>query len=337
MRMGVNTGMWTSNFGAGDIGLIEHARSLGAEGIEFARSGFDGFPVEAVRAEVQRVGMGCTLCTSPPEPELSIIHPSARARADGLRYLLETIDVAARIGAHTVCGLLYAKPGWFTGERRTRQELDWAVSAFRELGPSLERSDIALAIEPVNRWETFFLNTASDGVDLCDAIGNPRIGLLLDSAHMNIEEKSQASAIRSAARWLRHVHVAETDRGTPGTGQTDWPGAHGSARRGRLRRLVHDRELRVARAQGSRGDALLARPRRIPRRAGEGRTQVPPRLPTRPRPNHGERAPRVTGLRAGAMTAAAADVLVLLGSLLLGGLFVVGRAAASSCCRTRRD
>ena len=228
MRMGVNTGMWTSKFGAGDLGLIEHARSLGAEGIEFARAGFDGFPVEAVRAEVQRVGMGCTLCTSPPEPELSIIHPSARARADGLRYLLEAIDVAARIGADTVCGLLYAKAGWFTGERRTRQELDWAASAFRELGPRLERFNIALAIEPVNRWETFFLNTASDGVDLCDAIGNPRIGLLLDSAHMSIEEKSQASAIRSAARWLRHVHVAETDRGTPGTGQTDWPGLMGA-------------------------------------------------------------------------------------------------------------
>ncbi len=224
MRMGVNTYLWTSAFAQGDIGLIEHVKNLGADGIEFARSGFDEFPAAAVRAELKRLGMGCTLCTSPPHAELSIIHPSAKARADGLRYLREAVTVAQRIGAESIVGLLYAKVGWFTGERRTQQEWDWVVSAFRELLPDLERSAGTLAIEPVNRWETFFLNTAADGSALCRSIGHPRIGLLLDTSHMAIEEKSQAAAVRSAARHLRHVHVAETDRGTPGTGQTDWPG-----------------------------------------------------------------------------------------------------------------
>ncbi len=224
MRMGVNTYLWTNAFALGDLGLIEHVKNLGADGIEFARSGFDGFPAEAVRAELKRLGMGCTLCTSPPHAELSIIHPSAKARADGLRYLREAVAVAERIGAETIVGLLYAKVGWFTGQRRTQQEWDWAVSAFQELLPDLERSGVTLAIEPVNRWETFLLNTAVDGSDLCDSIADPRIGLLLDTSHMGIEEKSQSAAVRSAARHLRHVHVAETDRGTPGTGQTDWPG-----------------------------------------------------------------------------------------------------------------
>ena len=224
MRMGVNTCLWTDAFASGDIGLIEHARRLGADGVEFARSGFDGFPAEAVRAELKRLGMGCTLCTSPPHAELSIIHPSAKARADGLRYLREAVAVAERIGAETIVGLLYAKVGWFTGRRRTQQEWDWARSAFQALRPDLERSGVTLAIEPVNRWETFFLNTAADGSALCDSIGDPRIGLLLDTSHMGIEEKSQSAAVRSAARHLRHVHVAETARGTPGTGQTDWPG-----------------------------------------------------------------------------------------------------------------
>ena len=224
MRMGVNTYLWTNAFNLGDIGLIEHVKNLGADGIEFARSGFAGFPAEAARAELERLGMGCTLCTSPPDAELSIIHPSAKARADGLRYLREAVAVAEQVGAETIVGLLYAKVGWFTGQRRTQQEWDWAVSAFQELRPDLERAGVTLAIEPVNRWETFFLNTAADGSALCDSIGNSRIGLLLDTSHMVIEEKSQASAIRSAARHLRHVHVAETDRGTPGTGQTDWPG-----------------------------------------------------------------------------------------------------------------
>jgi D-psicose/D-tagatose/L-ribulose 3-epimerase len=236
MKMGVNTYMWTNRFSAGDLGLIEHIHGLGADGIEFARSGFDGLPTDDIRAELHRLGMGCTLCTSPPDPESSIIHPLAKARANGVRYLREAIAVAARIGAETVAGLLYTKVGWFTGERRTSQEWDWAVAAFRELAPDLERCNLTLAIEPVNRWETFFINTAAEGVALCEAIGNPRIGLLLDSVHMGIEEKSQAMAVRSAVRWLRHVHVAENDRGTPGTGQTDW-----AALLGALRDVAFDR------------------------------------------------------------------------------------------------
>lgn len=222
MRMGVNTYLWTNRFAVGDLGLIEHLKGLGAEGVEFACSSFDAFPAEAIRAELQRLGMGCTLCTAPPEPELSIIHHSAKARADGLAYLREAIAIAAQIRADVVAGVLYAKVSWFTGQRRTSQEWEWAIAAFGELRPELERMGVTLAIEPVNRWETFFLNTAADGTALCNTIGDQRIGLLLDSAHMSIEEKNQAAALRFSARWLRHVHVAETDRGTPGTGQTDW-------------------------------------------------------------------------------------------------------------------
>ncbi len=223
MKLGVNTYLWTNAFAMGDLGLIQHVKSLGADGIEIARSGFDGFPADAVRAELDRLGMGCTLCTSPPVAELGIIHPSAKARADGLRYLREAITVAGRIGAQTIAGLLYAKVGWFTGRRRTRQEWDWAVSAFQDLVPDLERSGLTLAVEPVNRWETFFLNTAAEGSALCESIGHRNIGLLLDTSHMSVEEKNQPAAIRSSARYLRHVHVAESDRGTPGTGQMDWP------------------------------------------------------------------------------------------------------------------
>lgn len=83
---------------------------------------------------------------------------------------------------------------------------------------------MTLAIEPINRFETFVLNTAAQGVALCEQIGCDRIGLLLDTAHMAIEEKDPVSAIRASARWLRHLHLPENDRGTPGTGTIDWSG-----------------------------------------------------------------------------------------------------------------
>jgi len=263
MRFGINTFLWTKTFSASDLGLIEHVRSLGAEGIEFARYGFNGFPVEAIRAELDRLGMGCTLCTAPYEPELSIIHPSVDARRDGLNYLREAIGVASRLGASALTGPLYAKVDWFSGSRRTTAEWDWAVAAFQALGPDLDRAGITLALEPMNRWEAYFLNTVAEGVALCEAIGHPRIGLLLDTVHMAIEEKSQGERHKR-----RRQMAAALARGRDRP-RYAWDGADRLARRvrgvarHRVRRLVHDRELRLGQARDCRADPLLAGPGRI--------------------------------------------------------------------------
>jgi D-psicose/D-tagatose/L-ribulose 3-epimerase len=91
------------------------------------------------------------------------------------------------------------------------------------LGQVLASTDLELAIEPINRHETFFLNTAEQEVRLCRAIGNARIGLLLDVAHMAIEEKSLVAAVTAAGDGLKHLHLIENDRGAPGTGSLiDW-------------------------------------------------------------------------------------------------------------------
>ena len=222
MRFGINTSLWTTTFITADLGLIEHVHDLGADAIEFARHGLDGFPVEAIRRELERLGMDCTLCTARPEPGQSIVHADAAARERGVAYLRDAIRVAAGIGAKLVVGPLYAPVGWFTGARRTEQEWTWAVAAFQTLVPDLEQHHIALAIEPLNRYEGFFLATAAEGRALCEAIADPRIGLLLDTAHMSIEEKDLAAAAQSVGPWLRHLQASENDRGTPGSGLVDW-------------------------------------------------------------------------------------------------------------------
>ena len=170
MRFGVNTFLCTKTFSAADLGLTEHVQSPGADGIEFARYGFDGFPAEAIRTELDRLGMGCTLCTAPYEPGLSVIHPSSEGRRHGLAYLRQAIGVASRLGATALTGPLYAKAGWFTGARRTQAEGGGAVEAVKALAPDLQRTALTVAIEPMNRWKAFFLNTAADGVTLCEAV-----------------------------------------------------------------------------------------------------------------------------------------------------------------------
>ena len=74
----------------------------------------------------------------------------------------------------------------------------------------------------MNRFETYFLNTTADAVQFCDAIGHPSIGLMMDTFHANIEEKSFGDALRAAGPHLKHLHACENDRGTPGTGHVAW-------------------------------------------------------------------------------------------------------------------
>jgi len=78
------------------------------------------------------------------------------------------------------------------------------------------------AIEPLNRFETSFLNTAGDAASLCDQVGHPNAGILFDTFHANIEEKRIADGLRTAARQLKHIHTCENDRGKPGSGHVEW-------------------------------------------------------------------------------------------------------------------
>jgi D-psicose/D-tagatose/L-ribulose 3-epimerase len=134
------------------------------------------------------------------------------------------VETAAECGSHIVAGPLYAPVGYLPGRRRTQDEWKFAVEVFQELTPVLEKNGVTLAIEPLNRYETYFLNTATDAAKLCEEIGHPNVGILFDTYHANIEEKTIRDAIANAGRYLRHFHSCENDRGVPGTGHIDWKG-----------------------------------------------------------------------------------------------------------------
>jgi D-psicose/D-tagatose/L-ribulose 3-epimerase len=82
---------------------------------------------------------------------------------------------------------------------------------------------VKLAIEPLNRYETSLVNTVEQGLALLEEVDHPACGLLLDSFHMNIEEKDPAAAARAAGDRIVHVHACGTDRGSPGADAFDWP------------------------------------------------------------------------------------------------------------------
>ena len=161
---------------------------------------------------------------------MSLISEDPYIRRKALTFLREGIELAGKIGARIFTGPFYAPVGYLAGRRRTTEEWKLAVEGLQSLGDTLSICDVTLAIEPLNRFETYFLNTAADAVALCDEVNHPRIGILLDTFHGNIEEKDPGQAFRAAGKYLKHVHACENDRGIPGTGHVEWSSVFGALR-----------------------------------------------------------------------------------------------------------
>jgi D-psicose/D-tagatose/L-ribulose 3-epimerase len=222
MKFGVNLFIWTAHFDASHLPLLQRIRSGGFDGVEVPMYQGRHFQVRALRFGLADTGMECTICSILTDG-LSIISSDPSIRARTVEQLRENIAATAEAGATIIAGPLYAPVGYLPGRRRTDDEWKHAVDCWQQLGPWLAQHEVVAAIEPLNRFETFFLNTADDAARFCDEVGHPNVGILFDTFHANIEEKSIADGYRKVGRHLKHVHTCENDRGTPGSGHVEWP------------------------------------------------------------------------------------------------------------------
>jgi D-psicose/D-tagatose/L-ribulose 3-epimerase len=221
MKFGINTLLWGATFGPSDFDRLPAIKDAGFDGIELAILDPADFPAAAIRRELHRVGLECTAVAIIPDG-LGLAVPDATLRARAEAHVRACIGQAADAGARLLSGPLYFPVGYLPGRRRTDDEWKRAVESWQLIAGAATDAGIEIGIEPLNRFETYFLNTAADGAAFCDAIGHPAIGLLLDTFHANIEEKSLGDALRTASRHLKHLHACENDRGIPGSGHVAW-------------------------------------------------------------------------------------------------------------------
>lgn len=217
MKVGLSAFAWTSDFGVSHLELLPMIRELGLQGVEVPMFDPRALPVAGIRDACERNGLACTVCAILPK-EYNPISPERESRVRASRHLKRCIEATAAMGAKLLGGPLYAPIGYLPGHRPTKDEWSWATEVFQSLGNDLNAYDLTLSIEPVNRSETFFLRTAEEGSHLCDLIGNPRIGITIDTFHANIEERSISGAIRKLGCHLKHIHASENDRGPLGRG-----------------------------------------------------------------------------------------------------------------------
>jgi len=141
-----------------------------------------------------------------------------------VQYLRSCIEVAQQLGSPTVAGPFYSAVGrcWRATPTERERDVDEIARVLRSLGGYAEDHGVVLGVETLNRFETSFLNTTAQALELIGRVDHPAVGVALDLFHLGIEEKHVGDALRAAGRHLVHLQVAENDRGTPGTGSLPW-------------------------------------------------------------------------------------------------------------------
>lgn len=223
--LGVSTWVWASPLD--DATLVDLARRVAGWGFEVLE-----LPVEnpgdwdpaSARLVLDDLGLGATTClvTSPGRELVAADAATVRSTQD---YLRHCVDVAAAVGAAVVGGPAYASVGrtW----RMSEGERAAVYEELREnLAPVVEHAiaaDVTVAVEPLNRYETSVLNTVEQALEALGPLLGPGCGILLDTYHQNIEERSVVEAVTLAGSHVAGVQVCANDRGAPGSDHLDWP------------------------------------------------------------------------------------------------------------------
>jgi D-psicose/D-tagatose/L-ribulose 3-epimerase len=229
MKFGVNTFIWSGSFDRSNIPLLAEIKAHGFDAAELPLFDPASFQAKEIRKGLEQNGLECTICAV-LTGGTNIISDDPAVRAKTRTHVENIVKASAEVGATMIAGPLYSPVGYLPGRRRTADEWKRAVDFYQSLGPVLVEHNMQIAIEPLNRFETYFLNTAADAVKLCDEINHPNVGILLDTFHSNIEEKDIGQAYRTVARHLKHVHTCENDRGIPGSGHVEWPSVFAALR-----------------------------------------------------------------------------------------------------------
>ena len=222
MQLGISTWVWTSPATTAVLEtLLPHIASLGFDVIELPIEEVGQFDVARAGELARDHGLGISVCAV-IGPGRDLLLPGEAE--NGVRYLRSCIDVAQQLGSPTVAGPFYSAVGrcWRSTSAERERDVDEIARVLRSLGEYAADRGVVLGVETLNRFETSFLNTTVQALELIDRVDHPAVGVALDLFHLGIEEKHVGDALRTAGRRLVHLQVAENDRGTPGTGHVEW-------------------------------------------------------------------------------------------------------------------
>lgn len=225
LKYAVHAYAWTGSWSNETLDLIDRARQLGFDMIEIPLMEVELVDPGAISKRLDEVGLDA--CTSTACSESSDITAEDEAgRRQGVEYLKQCVKATADMGATVFTGVTYSALGRKISTMPEESYWERAAEGLKEAARYAQDLGVTVGIEPVNRYESFLVNTCDQAFRLREMIDEPNVAIHLDAYHMNIEETDFYEPTKKAAPYLCHYHLSESHRGTPGTGLVDWDGIY---------------------------------------------------------------------------------------------------------------
>jgi len=220
--------------------VVSHLKSLGYDGIEILPYNPLQINVSSLKnilsdqMEISGIATGAIFFNY----KSTLLDPEESKRLESLNLLKKYIKLAYELEASTV--LIGSVIGKIKSNISRDRGVKWLVESLRRSAEYARKLGVTLAIEPINRYERNFLNTVEEGLNIIKLVNLDNIHLLVDTFHMNIEERSIEYSIRTAGEEVVHVHVADSNRWPPGYGHLDFEGIINT-----LKEIGYDRYLSI--------------------------------------------------------------------------------------------
>ena len=221
MNFGINLLLWTDTLSDDKFHLLDMAKEIGYDVVELPM--FDKNVANCAKWGKKLDELGLLRSgTCAYGPDDNMISQDPKVRRQGIDTNKAILDCCAAAGCTVMAGNSASSLGIFSGSPPTEDEFKWAVEGMQEVAEHAQKVNVKIAMEALNRFEAYFVNCAEDGLKFVKAVNHPYCGMMYDTFHANIEEKSIAGAIRTLKDCLFHVHISENDRSTPGKGNIRW-------------------------------------------------------------------------------------------------------------------
>jgi D-psicose/D-tagatose/L-ribulose 3-epimerase len=223
MRFSINTVLFVSPFTSANTNLFQKFKRWGYEAVEILVEDPADIDLGHVKKELSKSGLVCGSVCAAMSRERDL-RGSSRSQRVGVKYLCGLLDQMVELDCPVLGGPVYSYVGRAeaVSSRDYRSQWKTVVKNLKVVAKYAEERGRLVCLEPLNRFETDFINTLDQGVKMIEDVGSPALKLHLDTFHANIEEKNLGDAIRRAGPHLKHIHACGSDRGTPGKDHTDW-------------------------------------------------------------------------------------------------------------------
>jgi D-psicose/D-tagatose/L-ribulose 3-epimerase len=221
MKYGFNLLLWTGHVTEDHLPILKALKKAGYDGVELPL--FEGTPDHYAKLgeHLHRLGLGVTTVSVLGAGHNSLSQDKAERKA-ALERAKWALDCTAALGANILAGPMHSEIGYFSGQGATAKERGFGLAFHRAAGDYAAKKNLRLAVEALNRFECYFLNTMAQLADYLDEVDHSHVKAMYDTFHSNIEEKDPVAAIKTIKRHMIHVHISENDRGTPGKGHVPW-------------------------------------------------------------------------------------------------------------------